>query len=79
MRALREIAKHNWDFCLYETEEGYALNVAFYGVGMDYTRNFRVSEDEAHLDFESLKQLSQQIRDDYTSFKDREISARIER
>ncbi|GAB3337201.1 hypothetical protein GCM10027429_21380 [Marivirga atlantica] len=74
MKALEELAKHTWDFILYKTDEGFVLNVVFNSSFADYSRSFRVSESEANQDMEGLKQLSERIRTNYESFKDREIT-----
>lgn len=73
MRILKEIYESSWDFILYQTDEGYVLNIEYSNSAVDFLRSFKISEAEAHLSFEELKQLSETIRKDYDSFKDREI------
>lgn len=77
MKIVKELAKHNWDFILYKTDEGFVMNVVFYASAIDFSRSFKLSEEEASQDFESLKQLSEKIRTDYESFKDREITPAV--
>lgn len=74
MKVLEELAKNNWDFTLYKTDQGFVLNVVFFSSAIDYSRSFRISEEEACLSFAGLKQLSEQIRTKHESFKDREIT-----
>lgn len=74
MKVLDKIAKNNWDFILFKTDEGFVMNVVFHSSAVDFSRSFRVSEEEASQDIEGLKQFSEQIRKDYESFKDREIT-----
>jgi len=74
MKVLEELAKHTWDFILYKTDEGFVMNVVFNSSFADYSRSFRLEEKEAHQDMEGLKQLSERIRTNYESFKDREIT-----
>lgn len=73
MKVLEKIAKNNWDFILYKTDGGFVMNVVFHSSAVDYSRSFKLSSEEASQDIEDLKQLSEQIRKNYESFKDREI------
>lgn len=73
MKVLKEIYDSPWDFILYQTDEGYVINVEYSNSAVDFSRSFKLSEAEANLDFDELKQLSDRIRKDYESFKDREI------
>lgn len=73
MKILNELARNNWDFILYETDEGFIMNVVFHVSAVDFSRSFRISEEEAKQDIEQLKQLSERIRNNYELFKDREI------
>ncbi|MDF9800470.1 hypothetical protein OKW21_005733 [Catalinimonas alkaloidigena] len=73
MKVLNELVRNNWDFILYKTDEGFIINVVFYSSAVNFSRSFRVSEEETNQDFEGLKQLSEQIRSNYEVFKDREI------
>lgn len=73
MKVLEKIAKNNWDFILFKTDEGFVMNVVFHSSAADYSRSFSLNEEEANQDIEGLKQLSEQIRKDYEAFKNREI------
>ena len=73
MKVIREVCESEWDFILYETEQGYVLNVEYASGIVDYSRSFKLNEEEAKQDIEGLKQLSEQIRKNYELFKDREI------
>ncbi|MEK6476060.1 hypothetical protein WJR50_00955 [Catalinimonas sp. 4WD22] len=73
MKVLEKVAKNNWDFILYKTNHGFVLNVVFSSSMVDFSRSFKLTNEEASLDFEGLKQLSEQIRSNYEVFKDREI------
>lgn len=77
MRILKEIYDSPWDFILYHTDEGYIINVEYSNSAVDFSRSFKLSEAEANLSFEELKQLSEKIRKDYDSFKDREITPAV--
>lgn len=73
MKVLQEVAKHNWDFILYKTDEGFVINVVFYASAIDFSRSFKLSEQEATQDIEELKRLSEKIRRNYESFKTVEV------
>ena len=73
MRDIKIIDKHNWDFTLYEIEGERIIGVVFFGL-VDFSRNFQLSEEEANLNHEGLKMLSERIRNDYESYKHREIT-----
>lgn len=73
MKVLEKVAKNNWDFILFKTDDGFVMNVVFHSSAVDYSRSFSLSKEEASLDFEGLKQLSEQIRKNYEAFKSREI------
>ena len=69
----KELQKNNWDFVLYKDEDDIIINVVFFDKAIDYSRNFKVGNEVANLDFESLKTLSSHIRDNYEIYKDKEI------
>ncbi len=73
-KVLEELAKHPWDFIVFKTDNGFVMNVVFHASAMDYSRSFRLNETEARQGMEDLKKLSERIRNDYESFKDREIT-----
>ncbi|MEY8780035.1 hypothetical protein AB9K32_06380 [Allomuricauda sp. XS_ASV26] len=73
-KVLEELAKHPWDFIVFKTDKGFVMNVVFHASAMDYSRSFRLDENEARQGMEELKQLSKRIRKDYNSFKNREVT-----
>ncbi len=77
MKVLKEIYDSPWDFILYQTDEGYVINIEYSNSAVDFSRSFKLNKTEANLSFEELKQLSESIRKDYELFKDREITPAI--
>ena len=74
---MNKIYDSPWDFILYQTDEGYVINVEYSNSAVDFSRSFKLSEAEANLSFEELKQLSGKIREDYESYKNREITPAV--
>lgn len=74
---MKAIYESPWDFILYQTDEGYIMNVECFNSAVDFSRSFRLSEAEAKLRFEELKQLSEKIRKDYESYKTREVTPAV--
>lgn len=70
---LKEIVKRNWDFILFEDGNEKIITVVFFDKAIDYTRSFYLTEEEFSLDVSVLANLSVSIRNNYESFKDREI------
>lgn len=70
---IKELMKRNWDFILFETNQGYILNVVFPMGISDFSRSFRLTDQEANQSFEEVKALSEEIRENYQKFKSREI------
>lgn len=77
MKVIRKVAKSNWDFILYETDQGYVLNVVFPSGIVDYSRSFRITEKEAKFNIDQLKELAQCIRDSYGCYKSQEIKPTV--
>ena len=73
MRVLKQIYDVPWDFILYKTESDYIMNIEYSNSAVDFTRSFKLTNEEAKQSLEELKKLSQEIRSNYESFKDREI------
>ena len=73
MNALEKVMKSNWDFILYRTDQGFVLNVTTCNSFVDVTRSYKITDEESKLDFEGVKQLAEQIRNNYDSYKDREV------
>ena len=73
MNMIKKIMKNNWDFTLYQVNEELVFTVVFHSSRIDFSRSFQLVENEKNFDFEGLKKLSEQIRNNYEVFKDREI------
>ncbi|MBW7675321.1 hypothetical protein [Chryseobacterium chendengshani] len=69
-----EIYKHNWDFILYEEGNNKIFRVVFYQSFTDTSKEFILKGDELNYDFEQLKKLAEDIRNNYENYKDREIT-----
>jgi hypothetical protein len=74
MKVIRRVEKNNWDFSLFHTDEGYVLNVVFHASFSDFSRSFRVKKEEIQIDFEGLKEFSEEIRNNYDLYKHREVT-----
>jgi hypothetical protein len=70
---IKAITKNNWDFTLYEVGQDYIFTVVFFNSMVDFSRSFKLNENEKIFKFEQLKELSELIRNDYDSYKEREI------
>ncbi len=70
----KEIMKHNWNFILYEENGKKTIDVAFYKSYFDFSREFKLEGDELNYDFEQLKKLAEDIRNNYEKYKNREIT-----
>lgn len=68
-----ELYKHNWDFILYEEDGKKIFRVVFYQSFTDTSREFRLIGEELNYNFEELKELAEDIRNNYENYKDREI------
>lgn len=69
----RELLKNNWDFTLYEVDGKKIISVVFYCSFVDISRSFLLNKEEGQYNFEELKKLSEEIRENYELFKDREV------
>ena len=69
----KELMKHQWDFILYEENEEKILKVVFYNSFTDTSRKFKLQGNEINYDFEQLKKLAEDIRNNYGKYKNREI------
>lgn len=49
------------------------LDVTFYNSYFDFIREFRLEMNELNYDFEELKKLAEDIRNNYEKYRDREI------
>lgn len=68
-----ELLRNNWDFTLYEVDEKKIISVVFYNSYVDISKSFVLNKEEELYNFEELKKLSENIRNNYEAFKDREI------
>ena len=74
---MKEIAKHNWDFTLYQDKEDYIISVVFFNSMVDFSRSFKLTEAEKKFNFKQLKALSENIRNNYNAYIDREVVSTI--
>ena len=65
--------KNNWDFIVYENNEKMIISVVFFNSFSDHSKSFVLNEDEKKYSFEQFKTLAEQIRNNYESYKLREI------
>lgn len=70
---IKAITKNNWDFTLYQEGKEYFISVVFFNSMIDFSRSFKLTEEEKLFDFEQLKKLSELIRNNYDAYKEREI------
>lgn len=74
MSNVEELASNNWDFTLYEVENShYVMDVVFHASFTDYSRSFKFGKEEIELDLEKFKILAEKIRNNYPSYKSKEI------
>lgn len=69
----KELFDSPWDFTLYEENGVKFLEVVYCNSFVDFSRKFKLLEDETDFDFEELKKLAEDIRNNYEKYKDREI------
>ncbi|GAB0155001.1 hypothetical protein CHRYSEOSP005_02610 [Chryseobacterium sp. Alg-005] len=72
-KPIKKLAQHNWDFTLYQIDDKKIIEVVFHNSFVDISKSFILNEEEQDYDFEQLKELSEKIRNNYDSFKEREI------
>ncbi|WP_108809414.1 hypothetical protein [Aquimarina spinulae] len=70
---MKQLFKNNWDFVLYEVDGKKIISVVFYSSYVDVSKSFQLNSTEENFNFEQLKDLAEQIRNDYESYKIREI------
>jgi len=70
---IKLITKNNWDFSLYVVREDYIISVVFFNSMMDFSRSFKLTEIEKTFNFDQLKEFSELIRNNYDSYKEREV------
>lgn len=72
----KELYSRNWDFTLYEVENKKIITVTFFG-RVDYQRSFHLQKEVNEGEYESLKDLSENIRNNYEKYKEFEITPPI--
>jgi predicted transcriptional regulator len=70
---IKEIKKNNWDFTLYEVGKEFIISVVFFNSMIDFSRSFKLTDNEKVFQFEQLKELSENIRNNYDVYEEREI------
>lgn len=70
---MRELYKNNWDFTLYEVNDKKIISVVFHASFVDTSKSFQLNEDEEVYNFDELKKLAENIRNNYELYKDREV------
>lgn len=69
----KELAYDRWNFILYEENGIRIIDVDFFNSFVDTSKKFKLQGDELNYDFEQLKALAEDIRNNYDNYKDREI------
>lgn len=70
----KEIMDSPWDFTLYEENNKKILDVVYCNSFVDYSRKFVLKGEELDYDFEQIKALAEDIRNNYDNYKDREVT-----
>ena len=69
----KELIDSPWDFTLYEKNGIKIIEVVYCNSFFDFSRDFKLQGDELNYDFEQLKVLAEDIRNNYENYKDRQI------
>ncbi|WP_299183549.1 hypothetical protein [uncultured Chryseobacterium sp.] len=72
MSSIKKLFEQRWDFELYEVDHKKVITVIFFGQ-VDYPRSFYLEKEVEENGYESLKELSEKIRNHYDEFKHLEI------
>jgi hypothetical protein len=72
MSTIKLLHKKDWDFNLYLLDEKQVITVIFFDQ-IDYPRSFLLDDDECNLSIEETAKLSESIRENYSSYMQREI------
>jgi hypothetical protein len=72
MSAIKLLHKKDWDFNLYLLDGKKVITVIFFDQ-IDYPRSFLLEGDECNLSIEEAAKLSENIRENYSSYIQREI------
>lgn len=69
----KELAYDRWNFILYEENGRKIIDVDFFNSYVVYSRKFELKGDEPDYDFEQLKALAEDIRNNYKITKTRKL------
>lgn len=69
---VKELYKRNWDFILYRVDDYYVISVVFFGT-VDYHRSFKIDSKILTENYEDLKDISEDIRNNSEKYKMVEI------
>jgi len=69
---VKELYIRKWDFTLYQVDDKIVISVVIFGL-VDYHRSFYLLPNEVTNDYESLKELSEKIRNTPDAYKEREV------
>lgn len=76
MNAIKKLFTQRWDYNLYEKNSKQIITVIFFDQ-IDYPRSFYLKNNIEESEYESLKELSEDIRNHYEKYKDLEITPPI--
>jgi hypothetical protein len=69
----KELISDRWNFILYEENGIKIIDVDFFNSFVDISKKFKLQGGEVEYDFDQLKALAEDIRNNYETYKDREI------
>ena len=69
----KQLMKHQWNFILYEENGKKIIDVDFFNSFVDTSKKFILNSEKSNYDFEQLKALAEDIRNNYENYKDRQI------
>jgi hypothetical protein len=76
METIKKLYTQRWDYNLYERNKKQIITVIFFDQ-IDYLRSFYLTKEVEDSKYESLKELSEDIRNNYEKYKDLEITPPI--
>ena len=76
MEAIKKLYTQRWDYNLYERNKKQIITLIFFDQ-IDYPRSFYLTKEVEDSKYESLKELSEDIRNNYEKYKDLEITPPI--
>jgi hypothetical protein len=78
MKSIKKIDRRDWDYILYKVDGKMVITVIFFGQ-IDYPRSFYLTDNELSQGISQMPYLSEKIRNNYDTYKDREIFPPITR